>query len=153
MLTVSRPPRVFAAISQEDSHGHGRQGSTIVPVNLGGDVPQFHGNIIFAERCQVESGAWWSRHKDISLIVQCTDGSRRFKYPRQSQSCRILRVDGRDSERRQKQLDEAFAAISQKLQKHDVLFHCEQSFHRAPVVAAAVMQRLTGMHAQAGHYY
>ena len=153
MLTVARPPRVFAAISQEDSHGHGRQGSTIVPVNLGGDVPQFQGNIILAERCQVESGAWWNRHKNIRLIVQCTDGSRRFKYPRQSQSCRILRVDGRDSERRQAMLDEAFAAISQKLQEHDVLFHCEQSFHRAPVVAAAVMQRLTGMLAQAGHYY
>ena len=56
-------------------------------------------------------------------------------------------------ERRQKQLDEAIAAISQKLREHDVLFHCEQSFHRAPAVAAAAMQRVTGMLAQVGHYY
>ena len=85
--------------------------------------------------------------------MQCTDGSKAFKYPKQARGCRILRVDGRDNERRQKQLDEAIAAISQKLREHDVLFHCEQSFHRAPVVAAAVMQRVTGMLAQVGHYY
>ena len=58
MLTVARPPRVFAAISQEDCQGHGRHGSTVVPANLGGDVPQFKGNLILAERCHVESGAW-----------------------------------------------------------------------------------------------
>ena len=152
---VVHSPRGGAAISQEENSDwdlNARQGSTIVPVNLSGGVPQFKGNIILAERCQVESGPWWQRHPDIGLIVQCTSGSRRFRYPKASHKCRIVRVDARDPERRQAMLDKHFAAISQRLETPDVLILCEQPYHGALVAVAAIHQRLTGTSAQA-HYH
>ena len=149
-MTRSKGPGT-AAISQESWSGPGRQGSTMVPANVSGKAPDFQGNFIFAERYQVESDSWWESHQQIALIVDCTDGSRRFSYPKTARRAQILRVDPRDPERREKMLNGAFPTIRKTLRLSDVLFHCQQSFHRAPVVGAAVHQRLAGVPATAHH--
>ena len=129
-----------------------RQGSKVVPENVSGKAPNLQGNLIFAERYQVESDSWWESHQQIALIVDCTDGSRRFRYPKTSRRVAVLRVDPRDPERRQNMLNGAFPMIRKTLAERDVLFHCQQSFHRAPVVGAAAHQRLAGVPATAHHY-
>ena len=46
---------------------------------------------------------------------------------------------------RQRELDQAMQYIQKALDGgQDVIFHCMQSFHRAPVAAAAVYRRVTG---------
>ena len=152
MATRSKCPGA-AAISQESWSGPGRQGSTVVPANVSGKAPDLQGNLIFAERFQVESDSWWESHQQIALIVDCTDGSRLFRYRKTAQRVQILRVDPRDPARRQKMLNGALAMIRKTMAERDVLFHCRQSFHRAPVVGAAVHQRLAGVPATAHHYY
>ena len=97
-MTRSKGPGI-AAISQESWSGLGRQGSTMVPANVSGKAPDFQGNFIFAERYQVESDSWWESHQQIALIVDCTDGSRRFCYPKTARRVQILRVGPRDPER------------------------------------------------------
>ena len=101
-------------------------------VNISGDVPQFQGNIIFAERCQVELGAWWERHTNIGFIVQRTYGKWKFQYPG-NVKVKIARVAARNAERRQSMLEQHCAAISHTLEQQYVRMHCEQSFHRAPL--------------------
>ena len=46
---------------------------------------------------------------------------------------------------RQRELDQALPKIQEALLAgRDVIFHCNQSFHRAPVIAAAAYRRMTG---------
>ena len=146
MATRSKCPEA-AAMSQESWSGPGRQGSTVVPANVSGRAPDLQGNLIFAERFQVQSESCWESHQQIGLIVDCTDGSRRFRYPKTAKRVQILRVDPRDPERREKMLNGAFPTIRKTLAERNVLLHCQCSFPRAPVVGAAVHQRLAGVSA------
>ena len=56
-----------------------------------------------------------------------------------------MRVDPRSKTYRQRELDQALPKIQDALLAgQDVIFHCMQSFHRAPVTAAAAYRRVTG---------
>ena len=104
--------------------------------------------MIFAERCQVESEEWWSENgRMVELIVQCTGPRKRFNYPPLAATSQVthVRVDPRSREYRQLELDQAMQYIQKALHGgQDVIFHCMQSFHRAPVTAAAAYRRVTG---------
>ena len=104
--------------------------------------------MIFAERCQVESEEWWSENgRMVELIVQCTGPRQRFNYPPLAARSQVthVRVDPRSPQYRQLELDQAMQYIQNALHGgQDVIFHCMQSFHRAPVAAAAVYRRVTG---------
>ena len=104
--------------------------------------------MIFAEKCQVESEMWWKEHaKMVSLVVQCTHPKAKFHYPPHAAASQTkhVRVDPRSERFRQRELDEAVPYIQEALESgHDVIFHCMQSFHRAPVTAAAAYRRVTG---------
>ena len=104
--------------------------------------------MIFAERCQVESEEWWSEHgRMVELIVQCTGPQKRFNYPPLAARSQVthVRVDPRSPQYRQLELDQAMQYIQKALHGgQDVIFHCMQSFHRAPVAAAAAYRRVTG---------
>ena len=104
--------------------------------------------MIFAERCQVESEEWWSENgRMVELIVQCTGPGKRFNYPPLAATSQVthVRVDPRSPLYRQRELDQAIKPIQDALLAgQDVIFHCMQSFHRAPVAAAAAYRRVTG---------
>ena len=104
--------------------------------------------MLFAERCQVESEEWWSENgRMVELIVQCTGPGKRFNYPPLAATSQVthVRVDPRSPQYRQRELDQAMQYIQKALHGgQDVIFHCMQSFHRAPVAAAAAYRRVTG---------
>ena len=104
--------------------------------------------MIFAEKCQVESEEWWKEHAlMVRLVVQCTHPGSKFHYPPHAATSQTkhVRVDPRSERFRQRELDEAMPYIQKALDNgQDVIFHCMQSFHRAPVVAAAAYRRATG---------
>ncbi len=106
------------------------------------------GKIIFAEKCQVESQQWWNEHGgNVRVFVQCTHPRAKYNYPPCAATSKIhhVRVDPRSSTYRQRELDQALPKIQEALLAgRDVIFHCNQSFHRAPVIAAAAYRRMTG---------
>lgn len=127
-----------------------RQPHTRINASLGA-VPGV-GDIILAECCQVEDADWWEQHaKNAHTIVCCTADSHKFFYPHSiAATSQIMWVDAReDNERiRQYQLDLMTPRVGKALARgEDVVIHCRQAFHRAPVVAAALYQRLTGKRA------
>ena len=134
-----------------------RQGSTTWQATVMGGPRDLVGRFVLADKVQVEDQAWWDRHPDIRVIIQCADhagggfGQRQpFRYPVQ---LRHFKVDARDTQGRQAALEAALPAVEAALREgKDVLLHCMNSFHRAPVVAAAFHKRLTGKPVQAGLY-
>ena len=108
------------------------------------------GNLIFAERHQVSDNWFWETHcKKVAVTVQCTNNHTHFAYPGLAAKSQRVRVDPRDGFHRQDQLDSAIGPISRALETgKDVLLHCNQSFHRAPVIGAAVCARVSGVSAK-----
>ena len=96
----------------------------------------------------MESEEWWSENgRMVELIVQCTGPGKRFNYPPLAATSQVthVRVDLRSEKLRQRELDQAMQYILKALHGgQDVIFHCMQSSHRAPVAAAAAYRRVTG---------
>ena len=84
---------------------------------------------------------------ECGLVVQCTTPHQNFNYPPSAAEghARHVRVDPRSERYRQPELHAAMPYIRNALPNgQDVIFHCMQSFHRAPVTAAAAYRRVTG---------
>ena len=96
----------------------------------------------------MESEEWWSENgRMVELIVQCTGPGKRFNYPPLAATSQVthVRVDPRSPQYRQRELDQAMQYILKALHGgQDVIFHCMQSSHRAPVAAAAACRRMAG---------
>ena len=83
----------------------------------------------------------------VQLVVQCTGSGNTFNYPPHAANSQTkhVRVDPRSERFRQPELDQAMSYIQKALANgRGVISHCMQSFHRAPVVAAAAYRRVTG---------
>ena len=104
--------------------------------------------MIFAERCQVESEEWWLENgRMVEVVVQCTGPHQHFNDPPYVARSQVkhVRVDPRSETFRQRELDQAMHLIQKALLAgQDVILHCMQSFHRAPVAAAAAYRRVAG---------
>jgi len=109
------------------------------------------GHFMFAERGQVLNEEFWANQcQNVAVCVQCTNRETFFRYPISAAISQKVRVDPRDEAGRQAQLDQAMGPILRALEGgKDVLFHCNQSFHRAPVIGAAVCARTTDVSATA----
>ena len=145
---TTHPPRI-----QHRDDGSGvRQGATTVSL---GEVDRNWdsrwGHFMFAERGQVLNEEFWANQcQNVAVCVQCTNRETFFRYPRSAAISQKVRVDPRDEAGRQAQLDQAMGPILRALEGgKDVLFHCNQSFHRAPVIGAAVCARMTEVSATA----
>ena len=96
----------------------------------------------------MESEEWWKEHgRMVEVVVQCTAPRQAFNYPPYAARSQVkhVRVGPRSETFRQRELDQAMQSIQNALLAgQDVIFHCMQSFHRAPVAAAAAYRRVTG---------
>ena len=96
----------------------------------------------------MESEEWWEEHaRMVEVVVQCTHLRKTFNYPPYAAKSKVyrVRVDPRSATYRQRELDQALQKIQDALLAgQDVIFHCVQSFHRAPAAAAAAYRRMTG---------
>ena len=104
--------------------------------------------MIFAEKCQVESEEWWLENGlMVDVVVQRAGPHQQFNCPPYAARSQVkhVRVDPRSEKFLQRELDQALPKIQDALLAgQDVIFHCMQSFHRAPVTAAAAYRRVTG---------
>ena len=96
----------------------------------------------------MESEERWKEHgRMVEVVVQCTHPRAKYNYPPCAAKSKVyrVRVDPRSKTYRQRELDQALPKIQEALLAgRDVIFHCNQSFHRAPVTAAAAYRRVTG---------
>ena len=83
---------------------------------------------------------------NATVVSKCTGAHQKFNYPPFAARSQRVRVDPRSgNSKRQLELDQALPTVQAALDRgEDVVVHCMQSFHRGPVVAAAVYKRLTG---------
>ena len=122
------------------------QPSTRFPANCLGGNDKLLGHIVLAVEEEVKSGDWWERHetRNIDLIVNCIGPDTLKWYPKNAATSQLLcRVRYRDHREADFELvwQEALKVL---LRGGDVLIHCRESFHRAPLVAAALISKLTG---------
>ena len=144
---------VYAAmVSRYDRRnfdGGPKQASTTVPISVLLDTTtDLHGCLIFAERPQVASAQWWLDHgRDVRVVVQCTHGRTRFRYPpRIAATSLLLRMDPEEPAQADIELEQHWKRIRQVLKEGgDVVLHCESSFHRGPIIGAAIYKRATGI--------
>ena len=112
---------------------------------------KFPANALCAERCQVEDSFWWETvGQDARVVVQCTHRDQYvFRYPSaalsQLKRHRVNPVDDFFEDELNAIMDDVYDALAAGF---DVVFHCEHSFHRGPLVGAAVHKRLTGVTCQ-----
>ena len=133
---------------RRDFSGGPKQSETIVPISVLKDGTDLHGCLIFAERPQVESAEWWAAHgRDARVIVQCTHGRTHFRYPRKiAATSLLLRMDPEEPAQADIELEQYWKLIRQALKEGgDVVLHCESSFHRGPIIGAAIYKRATGI--------
>ena len=105
------------------------------------------GNFIFGRIQEVQSGAFWEVEQNIGLIVNCSRDPRDAKYPASATSqIEVKHFDVRSKEHRQEGFDSTWPAVLKcLLDGKDVLLHCQESFHRAPICWAAMYQRIAGV--------
>ena len=130
------------------------QAATILAANSLGRASTLTGKFILAERNQVEEETMWSKGPfgQVGVVVNST--REHFNYPETaiSQVDLWLAVDARS--RRQERLDATLNANMERIldvlrRGGDVLVHCNQSFHRGPIIFTALFRRATGHSAQA----
>ena len=88
----------------------------------------------------------------MRFVVEATHGKWQFRYPpsARSQVEEWWRLNPRgDLHEATRIVERLRGLLSATLKRgHDVLVHCEQSFHRGPVVGAALYRSVTGQSAR-----
>ena len=114
---------------------------------LGGHT-DLQGHFLFGRIDEVESDEFWRKEKNIGLILTCTRYANDPRYPSwATKDIKKAHWNIRDPnpKRCQKAFDTVWPLVLEcLLDGKDVLFHCQESFHRAPIVYACIFQAITG---------
>ena len=127
----------------------GRNGQvyTKIPASAFAGSVRLTGNIILAQVPEVLSDGFWEKERNVGVIVNCMRDFDQSMYPQSAAISQkfLYHFDVRSKEWRQKGYDDLFELVADcLLDGQDVLFHCQQSYHRAPICVATIMQRITG---------
>ena len=114
-----------------------------------GDQTDLRGNFLFARIEEVESDGLWRKENNVGLIVSCTRYANDARYPAWATSdIKKAHWNIRDPkpQRCQKAFDTVWPLVLEcLLNGKDVLIHCQESFHRAPIVYACIYQVIIGV--------
>jgi hypothetical protein len=126
-----------------------QQDVTRFPATVLGGPSRLRGNLILCDLQTATSTQFWAQQQNVGVIINCIGerhGSRRAVYPRSQSRPHVLYVDARNV----LLLPQAFSTASRIAGRvledgQDVLVHCRETFHRAPGIAAGLMQKLCGV--------
>ena len=116
--------------------------------NILGGPAKLRGKYILADIPQVcDPALWKTDFKDVGLVVCCLASWKEVEYPPQATAqSQLLRVDMRNKELRNPQFENALPLVEKTLEAgKDVLVHCKESYHRAPIAVAAFYRQTTGI--------
>ena len=113
-----------------------------------GDQTDLQGHFLFGRIEEVQTDWLWRKEKNVGLIVSCTRYANDARYPAWATSD-IKKAHWNIRDPNPKRCQEAFDTVwplvlECLLNGKDVLFHCHESFHRAPIVYACIFQAITG---------
>lgn len=141
---------LYSAISQITMPR--KQGTTKFPVRVLGGVKSLRGNFILADLDWVEDETWWQDHGQNVGVTVCCLRQNEVTYPPGAAKSQICYVDPNSKLRRGPSFDEAVPVVKESFELgYDVLVHCRQSYHRGPLVTAALMQAICGVDYQVVH--
>ena len=114
-----------------------------------GAETDLRGHFIFGRMDEVESEGFYRKETNIGLILTCTRYARDPRYP--YSATRDIKkahwnIRDPDPERLKKGFHEVWLLVLEcLLNGKDVLIHCQESFHRAPIAFACIFQAITGV--------
>ena len=125
-----------------------RSDVTVLPATHLGGPPRLTGNFILTDLTTVRTPEFWEKH-DIAVVVNCIGmrhGSQRVIYPSPAAKSLKLYVDTRNRQNRASEFAKTEGAVEEALEHgKNVLLHCRESFHRAPLICAAYLVRFCGV--------
>lgn len=124
------------------------QSATEIPASDLGNCPQLKGKYIFARQSEVESEQFWKKYTNVGGIVCCLRFGDFAKYPAavRQQGIKVLSVDARSKRDRERGFRHAAPEVQKIFERgQDVVVHCRESYHRAPMVGSGLHQLLTGL--------
>ena len=124
------------------------QEPTAFEANFLGGPSWLKGSYILAELPQVCNAALWKTDfKNVGVVVSCVAEWVDVEYPPQcTAQSQLLRVDMRNKALRNPQFEKALPLVEKALEAgKDVLVHCRESWHRAPIAVAAFYYKTTGI--------
>ena len=135
-------------------HGIGSQVPTVFPATCCGGPARFDGRIFLADLAQVEAQMLWkTTFTNVRVIVCCLQQDFGVVYPKiATATSQLWFVDCRNDVLRHPDFMRTLPAVRKCLEEgRDVLIHCRESFHRAPIVSACFIYMLTGTPYQVVH--
>ena len=132
----------------------GIQTWTIFPANCLGGPKGLTGRIILADLQQVQAEELWEQpFSNVGLIVNCIRRNFTVEYPKNIPAkSQLVFVDARNKELRHPEFMQALPRVRECLEQgKDVMIHCRESFHRAPIVTACFIYMMSGMSYQVVH--
>ena len=126
----------------------GLQEPTAFEATLLGGPARLKGSFILADITQVSNPALWkTTFKNVGLVVSCLRHDLHTEYPTLcTAKSQLVGVDMRNKDLRNRQFMEALPLVEQTLEAgKDVLVHCRESYHRAPICCAAFVYMLCGV--------
>ena len=132
----------------------GIQSWTTFPANSLGGPGRLTGSIILADLQQVQAQKLWEKtFSNVGLIVNCIRQDFTVGYRKNATAkSQLVYVDARNKELRHPEFMQALPRVRECLEQgKDVLIHCRESFHRAPIVTACFIYMLTDIAYQVVH--
>ena len=123
--------------------------TTMSATSLGGPA-RLKGNLILTDLTTATSCPFWVNYgKNAGLVLNCIglrSGFHKVTYPPEAMTCQKLYIEVRDLHACANQFAKAAPQIEKTLESgKDVVLHCRESYHRAPIVVAATLARLCGV--------
>ena len=102
-----------------------------------------------ADATQAQSEEFYEQYVDATVAVNCTHRPDSFHYRTNRRLVQVT-IDPRAAHSQlQAQFDLALPTILEELEDgHDVVVHCQKTFHRAIVIIAALMKVVPGVDPQ-----
>ena len=132
----------------------GLQSPTMFPATCLRGPSRLTGFIILADLQQVQSEKLWEKtFSNVGLIVCCIRKDFMVEYPKNiPANSQLFFVDARNKLLRHPEFMQTLPKVRECLEQgKDVMIHCRESFHRAPIVTACFIYMLCDIAYQVVH--
>ena len=116
-----------------------------------GGPKRLRGNFLLADMAQVpRKELWENEFRNVRLVVNFIGHHHTVEYPKDiAATMEVAIVDLRNKDLRHPHFTLALPRVEECLEGGaDVLVHCRESYHRAPLATAAFIRMLTGVNYQ-----
>ena len=123
-----------------------KQRPTRFPALCLGGPQKYKGCFVLGDAAQVSTPEFWSEFSNIRLTINCIGSDKGVQYPSNAAISQVHFVNMRSKDNRHPNFMDSLDKVRNCLGfGNDVLVHCRESFHRAPICLATYMQQICGV--------